>query len=172
MWKMDHKESWVPKNWCFWTLTLVKTLESPLACKKIKPSMIKEYSLEALISPWGCRESDSVLSNWTELNWTEELESYSLLCSNFETFKCFLYLGAMKCVWFCENKCLIKCLCEKSCICWQGCCRFLVILCPRHCKGKESACQCSISKRYKSHLWVGKIAWRKKWQPLPVFLSG
>ena len=37
MWKMDHKEIWVPKNWCFWTVMLEKTLENPLACKKIKP---------------------------------------------------------------------------------------------------------------------------------------
>ena len=35
MWEMDHKESWVPKNWCFWTVVLEKTLESPLDCKEI-----------------------------------------------------------------------------------------------------------------------------------------
>ena len=33
----DHKEGWTLKNWCFWTLLLVKTLESPLDCKEIKP---------------------------------------------------------------------------------------------------------------------------------------
>ena len=37
MWELDHKESWVPKNWCFWTVVLEKTLESPLDCKKIQP---------------------------------------------------------------------------------------------------------------------------------------
>ena len=37
MWEFDHKESWVPKNWCFSTVLLEKTLESPLDCKKIKP---------------------------------------------------------------------------------------------------------------------------------------
>ena len=37
MWELDYKESWVPKNWCFWTVVLKKTLESPLDCKKIKP---------------------------------------------------------------------------------------------------------------------------------------
>ena len=36
MWELDHKESWVPKNWCFWTVMLEKTLESPLDCKEIK----------------------------------------------------------------------------------------------------------------------------------------
>ena len=36
-WELDHKESWVPKNWCFWTVVLQKTLESPLDCKEIQP---------------------------------------------------------------------------------------------------------------------------------------
>ena len=36
MWELDYKESWEPKNWCFWTLVLEKTLESPLDCKEIK----------------------------------------------------------------------------------------------------------------------------------------
>ena len=36
-WEWDYKESWVPKNWCFWTVVLEKTLESPLDCKQIKP---------------------------------------------------------------------------------------------------------------------------------------
>jgi len=37
MWELDHKESWVPKNWCFWTVVLEKTLESPLDYKEIQP---------------------------------------------------------------------------------------------------------------------------------------
>ena len=36
MWKLDYKESWAPKNWCFWTVVLEKTLESPLDCKGIQ----------------------------------------------------------------------------------------------------------------------------------------
>ena len=35
-WELDYKESWDPKNWCFWTVMLEKTLESPLDCKEIK----------------------------------------------------------------------------------------------------------------------------------------
>ena len=35
-WELDRKESWAPKNWCFWTVVLEKTLESPLDCKEIK----------------------------------------------------------------------------------------------------------------------------------------
>ena len=37
MWELDHKESLKPKNWCFWTVVLEKTLESPLDCKEIQP---------------------------------------------------------------------------------------------------------------------------------------
>jgi len=37
MWELDYKESWVPKNWCFWAVVLEKTLESPLDYKEIQP---------------------------------------------------------------------------------------------------------------------------------------
>ena len=37
MWELDYKESWVLKNWCFWSVVLEKTLESPLDCKEIQP---------------------------------------------------------------------------------------------------------------------------------------
>ena len=37
MWELEYKESWAPKNWCFWTVMLKKTLESPLDCKEIQP---------------------------------------------------------------------------------------------------------------------------------------
>ena len=41
MWKLDYKESWVLKNWCFWTVVLEKALESPLDCKEIQPVYAK-----------------------------------------------------------------------------------------------------------------------------------
>ena len=37
MWELVYKESWAPKNWCFWTVVLEKTLESPLDCKEVQP---------------------------------------------------------------------------------------------------------------------------------------
>ena len=37
MWELDYKESWAPENWCFWSVVLEKTLESPLDCKEIQP---------------------------------------------------------------------------------------------------------------------------------------
>ena len=45
MWELDCEESWVPKNWCFWTVVLEKTLESRLDCKKIQPVHSKGDSL-------------------------------------------------------------------------------------------------------------------------------
>ena len=54
MWELDYKESWAPKNWCFWTVVLEKTLESPLDCKRSNQSILKEISpecsLEGLMS--------------------------------------------------------------------------------------------------------------------------
>ena len=41
MWELEYKESWVPKNRCFWTVVLEKTLESPLNCKEIQPVHLK-----------------------------------------------------------------------------------------------------------------------------------
>ena len=41
MWELDYKESWVPKNWCFWTVVLEKTIENPLDCKEIQSVLPK-----------------------------------------------------------------------------------------------------------------------------------
>ena len=53
MWELDYKESWAPRNWCFLTLVLEKTLESLLDCKRSNQSILKEispeYSLEGLM---------------------------------------------------------------------------------------------------------------------------
>ena len=45
MWELDCEESWAPKNWCFWTVVLEKTLESPLDCKEIQPVHSEGYQL-------------------------------------------------------------------------------------------------------------------------------
>ena len=53
MWELDYKESWMLKNWCFWTVVLENTFEIPLDSKEIKQSILKEinpeYSLEELM---------------------------------------------------------------------------------------------------------------------------
>ena len=53
MWKLDHKENWALKNWCFWTVVLEKTLGVPWTAKRSNQSILKEinpeYSLEGLM---------------------------------------------------------------------------------------------------------------------------
>ena len=49
MWELDYKESWGPKNWCFWTVVFEKTPESPLDCKEILKEISPECSLEGLM---------------------------------------------------------------------------------------------------------------------------
>ena len=64
MWELDYKESWALKNWCFWTVVLEKTLESPLDCKEIQPVHPKgispECSLEGLMLNW----NSNTLATW------------------------------------------------------------------------------------------------------------
>ena len=66
MWELDHKEGWVPKNWCHWAVVLEKTLESSLVCKEIKQSILKkinpEHSLEGRCWSW----SSNTLATWCE----------------------------------------------------------------------------------------------------------
>ena len=46
VWMWDHKKGWVPKNWCFWTVVLEKTLESPLDWRRSNQSILEQFSLE------------------------------------------------------------------------------------------------------------------------------
>ena len=57
MWELNHKEGWTLKNWCFWTVVLEKTLESPLDCKEIQPVHPKGdqlwiYHIQLSVTPW------------------------------------------------------------------------------------------------------------------------
>ena len=65
MWESDHKESWTPKNWCFWTVVLEKTLESPLDCKEIKPVNPKGNN-NIHLKDWCWSRSSSTLATWWE----------------------------------------------------------------------------------------------------------
>ena len=49
MWELDYKKRWTPKNWCFWSVVLEKTLESSLDCKEIQPVHPNEISPECLL---------------------------------------------------------------------------------------------------------------------------
>ena len=66
MWELDHKESWAPKNWCFWTVVLEKTLESPLDCKEIQ-----------LVYPKG---DQSWIFHWKDWCWSWISNSLATWC--------------------------------------------------------------------------------------------
>ena len=91
MWELDHKEGWEPKNWCFWTVVLKKTLESPLDCKEIQPGHPKrnqswiftgktdaEAETPILWPPdaksWLIREDPDAGKDWFQENRTTEHE--------------------------------------------------------------------------------------------------
>ena len=75
MWELNYKESWAPKNWCFWTVVLERTHESPLDCKRSNQSILKEISPEYSLKDWcwswnsntlatGCKELTHLKRPW------------------------------------------------------------------------------------------------------------
>ena len=66
MWELDYKESWVPKNWCFWTVVLEKALESPLDCRKIKPVNPKGIQSWIHWKDWCWSWISNTLVTWCE----------------------------------------------------------------------------------------------------------
>ena len=65
MWELDYIEGWVPKNWCFWTMVLQKTLESPLDCKEIQPVHPKGNQSWVFIGRTDVEaENSNILATW------------------------------------------------------------------------------------------------------------
>ena len=69
MWDLDYIESWVPKNWCFWTVILEKTLESPMECKEIKPVHPKENQSWIFIGKTDTEAETSIVWSPDTKNW-------------------------------------------------------------------------------------------------------
>ena len=149
MWELDCEESWVPKNWCFGTAVLEKTLESPLDCKEIQPvhpkgdqpwvfigssertnSIVKEVWVIKLIQSRGLRkDTESHKIKIKEVNWAQILQDLNIMAIKKLSF-------------------------------------------PSGASGKESTCWCRKHKRHGFDPYIGTISWRRKWQPTPVFLPG
>ena len=66
MWELDYKESWALKNWCFWTVVLEKTFESPLDCKEIQPVHPKGIQSQIFIERTDA-EAETPILGWEEL---------------------------------------------------------------------------------------------------------
>ena len=69
MWELNHKESWVPKNWCLLTVVLEKTLESPLDCKEIQPINPKGNQSWVFIERTGTKAETPILWLPDSKNW-------------------------------------------------------------------------------------------------------
>ena len=69
MWKLDHKETWVLKNWCFWTVVLEKTLASSLDTKEINQLILKEINSLRLIGRTDAEAETSILWPPDAKNW-------------------------------------------------------------------------------------------------------
>ena len=69
MWELDYKESWAPKNWCFWTVVLEKTLGSPLDCKEIQPVHPTDYQFWIFIGRTDVEAETPVPWPQDEKNW-------------------------------------------------------------------------------------------------------
>ena len=69
MWELDYKESWMPKDWCFWTVVLEKTLESPLDCKEIQPVHPKEKQSWIFIGMTDAETETPILWPPDKKNW-------------------------------------------------------------------------------------------------------
>ena len=66
MWKLDYKESWAPKNWCFWTVVLEKTLDSPLDSKEIQPVHPEGNQFWIFIGRTNWNWNSNTLATWRE----------------------------------------------------------------------------------------------------------
>ena len=82
MWELDHKGSWAPKNWCFWTVVLKKTLESPLDWKEIKPVFPKGNSSGIFI---GSTDSEGETLIFGHLMWRSDSLEKTLMLGNSES---------------------------------------------------------------------------------------
>ena len=69
MWELDYKESWALKNWCFWTVVLEKTLESPLDSKEIQPVHPKGNQLWIFIGRTDAEAETPILWAPDAKNW-------------------------------------------------------------------------------------------------------
>ena len=187
MWELDYKESWVPENWCFWTVVLEKTLESPLDSKEIQPAYPKgnqswifigrtdaETEPPILWPPdvknWLIRKDPDAGKDWRQEEKTTEDEMagwhHWLDGHEFEqTLGVGDGQGSLVCCspWGCKELDMTEQL-NWTDIIYRGF--------SGGTSGKEPTYQYRKCKRLEFDPWVRKIPWRRKWQPIPIFLPG
>ena len=187
MWGLDYKESWAPKNWCFWTVVLEKTLENPLDFKEIQPVILKkisEYSLEGLMLKLK-------LQYFGYLMWRTDSLEKTLMLRKIEGGR---RRGRQRTRWLMASPTQWTWVWVNSGSWWwtgrpgvlwpMGSQRVRYDWAtelddwikeagfPGGVSGKEPAGQCRRCKRHMFDPWVMKIPWRRAWLPTPVFLPG
>ena len=186
MWELDHKESWVPKNWCFWILVLERRfLRVPWTARRSNQSILKEISFECSLE--GLVLKLKLQSFGHLMWWTDSLEK-TLMLERIEGRRS----GQQRMRWLdgisdngnefeetlgdSEGQGILVCCSPWGCRVrhnqvaeqqWQQ-----LLPVPGGTSSKEPACQCRRHKRQGFDPWVRKIPWRKEWQPTPVFLPG
>ena len=88
MWELDYEESWTPKNWCFWTVVLEKTLENPLDCKEVQPVHLKGDQSWIFI---GRTDAEAEI-----LQYFEKLQYFGHLMRRTDSFEKTLMLGKIE----------------------------------------------------------------------------
>ena len=190
MWELDYKESWVPKNWYFWTVVLEKTLESPLDCEEIQPVHPKGVQSWMFIGRTDVEAEAAIL--WPPAMKTWLIEK-TLKLGKIEVRRRrgwqrmrWLYgitdsmdmgLGGLReLVMDREAWCAVVHGVASVIHDWATELNWTLINILRNIlglpwwlRGKESTCQC---RRYRFNPWIGKIPSRRDWQPTVVFLPG
>ena len=176
MWELDCEEGWVPKNWCFWTVVLEKTLESPLDCREIQLVHSKgdhswvffgrnDAKAETHTLATSCEE----LTHWKRLWCWEGLGTGGKGMTEDEMAGWHHWLDGREFEWtpgvgdgqgglVCCNSWGRKDSDTTERLNWT--------------ELREPACQCRKCKRRKFNPCVRKIPWRGKLQPALVFLPG
>ena len=197
MWELDYKESWAPKNWCFWTVVLEKTPESPLDFKEIKETpevpwtsrrsfilkeISPEYSLEGLMLKLKVQYFGHLMPR------TDSLEK-TLMLGKFEgrrrrrwrgwdgwmasmTRGTWVWVNSRS-WWWTGKPGMLQFMGSQRVrhdwatkltdqLCWAS----RVVLVVKNLPANAG------DMRHGFDPWVGRIPWRRAWQPTLVFLSG
>ena len=179
MWELDHKEGWLPKKWYFWTVVLEKTLQSPLDCKEIQPVhpkgdqswvFIGRTDVEAEtpilwppdVKSWLIWKDPDAGKDWGQEKGTTEDEMvgwhHQLSGHGFGwTLGVGDGQGGLACCGLWGRK-------ESDMTEWLNWTELNGSV------GEEVHLQCRIHRKHGFNPCFGKIPWRRKWQPIPVFL--
>ena len=158
MWDLDHKEGWGPKNWCFWTVVLEKTLESPLDCKEVQPVNPQGNQSWIFIGRTDAAAETSILSHLMRRTYSFEK---TLMLGKTEGGR---RRGRQRMRWLVGLTNSMDMSLSKL----QELVGF-----PCGPAGKESTCSVGdLGLIPGFDPWFGKIPWRRKRLPTPVFWPG